>query len=192
MSLLDRIKERASPDLSDDELTKMIAAIVGEIDARLGPVGPVTVELGDPTDPDTTYARTLRLQPPILASQPVTITERDPGNSGDASTATILQAADYRILHEGRTLQRLNSGPNPREFWAALVTVAYTPTGAPQVSRDDAVLKIMILDLSYRGMIKSEKAGDYQWQGSLSSDSYTSERASIIDGLQQRSGMVLA
>lgn len=192
MSLLDRVKERASPDMSDGELTTMIAAITGEIDAQLGPVGQITKELGDPTDPHTSHARTLRLQPPALAGAAITITERDPGNSGDATSATILQAADYRILHDGRTLQRLNTGPNARDYWAPLVTVAYTPAGAPQVARDDAVIKIMMLDLSYRGLIKSERAGDYQWQGSVASDSYTAERAAIIASLQQRSGMVLA
>jgi hypothetical protein len=192
MALLDRVKERASPDLSDVELTAMIVAIVAEIDAGLGPAGPVTVELGDPSDPDTRFARTLRLQPPADTSQAITITERDPANSGDASTATILQAADYRILHDGRTLQRLNTGPNARDYWAPLVTAAYTPKGITQAARDEAVIKLMMIDLSYRGLIKAEKAGDYQWQGSLSSESYAAERANILEGLQQRSGLVLA
>lgn len=189
MALLDRVKERAAPDLSDAELNAMIAAIVAEIDARLGPVGPISVELGDATEPGTSHARTLRLARPILAGQPVTVTERDPGNSGDAIAATILQAADYRILHEGRTLQRLNSGPNARDHWAPLVTVEYTPTGTPQAARDDAVIKLMILDLSYRGALKSEKAGDYQF--TLGGDP-AAERAAILEGLQQRSGLVLA
>lgn len=192
MNLLDRVKERASPDMSDGELTSMIAAITGEIDAQLGPVGQITKELGDPTDPHTAHARTLRLQPPALAGAAITITERDPGNSGDTTSATILQAADFRILHDGRTLQRLNTGPNARDYWAPLVTVVYTAAGAPQVARDDVVIKIMMLDLSYRGLIKSERAGDYQWQGSVASDSYTAERAAIIASLQKRSGMVFA
>lgn len=192
MSLLDRIKERASPDMSDDELETMANAISAEIDARLGPVGPVTVELGDPTDPDTRYLRTLRLARPAMAGQPVTISERDPGNSGNAADATLLQAADFRILHEGRTLQRLSTGPNPRDYWAPLVSVTYTPAGTPQAARDEAVIRLMILDLSYRGIIKSERAGDYQWQGSVSADSYSNEREAIFAGLQQRSGMVMA
>lgn len=189
MSLLDRVKERASPDMSDDELTSMITAIIGDIDTRLGPVGPLTVELGDPTDPDTAYRRTLRLQPPALAGEAITITERDPGNSGDATTATILQAADYRILHEGRTLQRLNTGPNASDYWAPLVTVTYTPAGTPQAARDEAAIKMMMVDLSYRGGLKSERAGDYQF--TLSGDPVT-DRNAILDSLQQRGGMVMA
>lgn len=189
MSLLDRVKERASPDMSDDELAAMITAISGEIDARLGPVGPLTVELGDATDPHSAGRRTLRLQPPALAGEPITITERDPGNSGEPSTATILQAADYRILHDGRTLQRLNSGPNASNYWAPLVTVAYTPAGTPQVARDEALIKMMMVDLSYRGGLKSERAGDYQF--TLSGDP-VADRNAILDSLQQRSGMVMA
>jgi hypothetical protein len=192
MSLLDRIKERVAPDISDDEIEVMIIAISAEIDARLGPVGPVTVELGDPTDPATRYQRTLRLQPAALSGAPISITELDPGNSGEPSAATILQPADYRILHEGRTLQRLNSGLNPRDFWAPLVSVAYTPAGTPQEARDEAVIKLIALDLSYRGAIKMERAGDYQWQANLAADSYMTERNNIVDSLQQRSGMVLA
>lgn len=189
MSLIDRIKERASPDLSDDELEAMATAIVQEIDARLGPVGPITVELGDPTDPATAYLRTLRLARPAIAGQPMTVSERDPANSGAAGDATILQAADYRILHEGRTLQRLNNGPNPREYWAPLVSVTYTPAGTPQAARDEAAIRLMILDLGYRGLIKSERAGDYQW---TAGDSHAAEREAIFAGLQQRSGMVMA
>ena len=189
MSLLDRIKERASPDLSDDELTAMINAIVEDMDARLGTVGPVTVELGDPTDPDTRYRRTLRLQRPALTSEAITITEREPGNSGDASAATVLQAADYRILHEGRTLQRLNSGPNGRDYWAPLVTVTYTAAGTAQAARDEAVIKVMMIDLSYRGGLKSERAGDYQF--TLSGDPIA-DRNAVLDSLKQVSGMVLA
>ena len=189
MSLLDRVKERASPDMSDDELTSMIAAITGEIDARLGPVGQITKELGDPTDPHTASRRTLRLQPPAQAGEAIVITERDPGNSGDTTSATILQAADYRVLHDGRTLQRLNSGPNARDFWAPLVRVVYTPAGTPQVARDEAIIKIMMIDLSYRGSLKSERAGDYQF--TLSGDA-VADRNAILDSLQQRGGMVLA
>lgn len=189
MSLLDRVKERASPDMSDDELDAMITAIVAEIDARLGPAGPVSVELGDPVDPDTRYRRTLRLQPPADTAQAITVTERDPANSGAASSATILQAADYRVLHDGRTLQRLNSGPNGRDYWAPLVTVAYTPKGIPQASRDEAVIKLMMLDLSYRGALKSERAGDYQF---TLGDDVSAQREAILASLNAPTGMVLA
>src|SRR3546814_19248344 len=80
MALLDRVKERCGSDLSDTELSSMIDAIVGELDARLGPVGPVTVELGDPADPHSRFHRTLRVLPPIDAEAELTIVDLDPGH----------------------------------------------------------------------------------------------------------------
>lgn len=191
MALIDRIKERTGTDLSDAELNAMIASIAAELDARLGPVGPVTIELGDPTDPDARTNETLRLSRPIGAGA-VTVTEIEPGNSGAAGDELVLDASDYRVLHGGRTLQRLTTGPNGRRYWAPLVRLTYTPTGAPQSGRDEATIKLVQLDLSYRGLIKSERAGDYQWQGSVSADSYAAERESIFAALAQARGMVMA
>ncbi len=42
----------------------MIDAIAADLVARHGPVGPIAVELGDPTDPDSRFKRTLRLNRP--------------------------------------------------------------------------------------------------------------------------------
>src|SRR3546814_18134539 len=80
MALLDRVKERCGSDLSDTELSSMIDAIVGELDARLGPVGAVTVELGDPDDPHSRFHRPRRVLPPIDAAAELTIVELHPGN----------------------------------------------------------------------------------------------------------------
>src|SRR3546814_11229035 len=106
MALLDRVKERCGSDLSDTELSSMIDAIVGELDARLGPVGPVTVELGDPDDPHSRFHRTLRVLPPIDAAAELTIVELDPGNSGAEAAERTLEPSDYRLLHAGRAIQR--------------------------------------------------------------------------------------
>jgi hypothetical protein len=191
MSLLDRIKERASPDMSDDELNAMIAGIVAEISARVGPVGTVTAHLGDLSAPEDANFRTLKLNLPADLTQPIVVAECNPGNSGAAAAQLLLTAADFRILHGGRTLQRLNSGPNPAEFWAPSVTATYTATGPAQAQRDEIVIKLMLIDLSYKGLLKSERAGDYQWTGST--DSYTGERDALLSGLGNPSGgMVFA
>ena len=195
MSLLDRVKTRTGSDMPDSELQAMIDAIMAEIAARFGPAGATTLELGDPTDPSSSALRTLRLAKPIDTALAVTVTEISPGNSGDAASETVLAAADYRILHGGRTLQRLVSGPNGASFWAPLVRVSYTPIGAGSdglALRDEAAIKLITLDLSYRGLIKSERAGDYQWQGSASSDSFSAEREAILAGLEGPGGLVLA
>lgn len=194
MALLDRVRTRTGSDLPDSELTAMIDAISAELAARHGPVGQLTVDLGDPADPDSRFLRTLRLTLPADGGQAVTITERDPGNSGDAGAATVLDVSDYRLLNGGRTLQRLNTGVHGRVYWAPLVSVTYTPIGAAsqQAARDEAVIRLMLLDLSYRGLIKSETAGDYQW--SADPAGYAAQREAILAGLEaaQGGGMVMA
>lgn len=189
--LLDRVKERTGSDLSDAELQAMIDGIAEELDTRFGPAGEITVEKGDPTDPDTPFLRTLMLDRPIDTGEPVTIAEIFPANSGDAPAEIELDATDYRILHDGRTLQRLTTGTNGATHWAAFIRLTYTPKGEA-AARDEATIKLIQLDLSYRGLIKAEKAGDYQWQGSLSADSYGKEREAIFEGLAGRRGMVMA
>ncbi|SCW61736.1 hypothetical protein SAMN02927924_01691 [Sphingobium faniae] len=188
MALLDRVKLRTGSDLPDSELQAMIDAITADMDARFGPAGPISVELGDPTDPCSRALRTLRLVRPLDDSQPVEIVEIDPSNSGLPDNEIQLAASDYAVLHGGRTLQRLTGGPNGRSFWAPMVRATYTPAGE-QAARDEAVIKLMQLDLSYRGGLKSERAGDYQY--TLSGD-VAAEREAIFGALAQRRGTVMA
>lgn len=190
MALIDRVKTRTGSDLPDGELQDMIDAISVELDTRFGAAGPITVELGDLSDPDSRFRRTLRVARPIDLNAPMTIVESDPGNSG-GDGETVLAPGDYRIRHEGRTLQRLALGPNGREYWAPLVALTYTPAGE-QPARDEVTIKLVQIDMSYRGLLKSERAGDYQWQGSVSSDSYAAEREGILKSLADRRGMVMA
>jgi hypothetical protein len=173
-ALLDRVKLRLPTDLPDAELLAMIDAIAAELDARFGAAGAITVELGDPLTPGDRLFPTLRLI--------------DPGNTGLASHETVLDAADFRVLHGGRTLQRLTGGPNARTHWAPLVRVAYTPVGLA-AARDEVTIKLIALDLSYRGSIRSERAGDYQI--TLSGDMGT-DREAILRTLEDRRGMVMA
>jgi len=188
MALIDRVKERTGSDLSDTELQAMIDGITAEIEARFGPAGPITVEFGDLGDPNSRFRRTLRLVRPIDTAEALTIVEIDPGNSGLAASEAELAADDYRVLHGGRTLQRLTGGANGRSYWAPLVRVTYTPIGE-QAAREEATIKLMQLDLSYRGGLKSERAGDYSF--TLGGD-IAAERERIFESLAQRRGMVMA
>lgn len=188
MALLDRVKTRSGSDLPDEELQAMLDGILDDMDVRFGPAGPITVSLGDITDPSSRNLISLRLARPLDEAQPVTMIEVDPGNSGDASAQQELVASDYRVLHGGRTLLWLSSGPNARLFWAPLVIVTYTPKGE-QGARDEAAIKLMMLDLSYRGGLKSERAGDYQF--TLSGDP-VADREAIFASLDQRRGMLMA
>lgn len=188
MALLDRVKLRVSTDLPDGELTAMIAGITAELDARFGAAGAVTVELGDPLDPASCLVKTLRLNRPADIGQPITVTEIDPGNTGLAADETLMAPGDFRVLHGGRTLQRLTGGPNSRTHWAPLVRVTYTPVGLA-AAREEVTIKLIALDLSYRGALRSERAGDYQF--TLSGD-MAADREAILQTLEDRRGMVMA
>lgn len=187
-ALLDRVKLRLPIDLPDNELLTMIVNIEAELDARFGVAGAITVELGDPLAPADRLVSTLRLLRPADIGLPITITEIDPGNTGLAAHETELGGADFRILHGGRTLQRLTGGPNARTHWAPLVRVEYTPLGLA-AARDEVAIKLIALDLSYRGALRSEKAGDYAV--TLSGD-MAADREAILRTLQDRGGMVMA
>lgn len=187
-ALLDRVKLRLQTDLPDSELLVMIDAIAAELDARFGAAGAITVDLGDPADPANRLKTTLRLLRPADIGLPITITEIDPGNTGLAAHETELAGADFRVLHGGRTLQRLTGGPNARTHWAPLVRVEYTPIGLA-AARDEVTIKLIALDLSYRGALRSERAGDYQV--TLSGD-MAADREAILRTLQDRGGMVMA
>lgn len=188
MALLDRVKERTGSDLSDSELQAMIDAITEELAARFGPDGAITITRGDLSDPDSRFNRSLRVHRPIDTGETITITETDPGNSGDASADTVLSADDYAVVHGGRTLLRLPTGTNGRTYWAPLVTIAYTPIGET-AAREEATINLMQLDLSYRGGLKSERAGDYSF--TLSGDQMA-DREAIFATLAQRQGMVMS
>lgn len=193
MALLDRVKERTGADLSDTELTAMITSITAEIDAIHGAAsGAIDVTLGDP-DTEERWQKSLTLARPIDTAQPVTIVEIEPVDSGLTGSRVTLDSTDYRVLHAGRTLQRLVSGTHGQSYWAPLVELTYTPVAlVPQSMRDETVIKIIQLDLSYRGLIKSERAGDYQWSGSLASDSYQVERQNLINALAGPDRLVMA
>jgi hypothetical protein len=187
VALLDRVRERTGSDLSDTELSAMIAAAQAEIAARFGADGEITVALGDLADPGSRFRRTLRLHRPLDTGEAVTITETEPGNSGDASADTVLSANDYSVLHGGRTLLRLTGGDNGSAYWAPLVTVTYTPIGEA-AAREEATIKLVALDLSFRGGLKSERAGDYSF--TLSEDQ-AAQREAIFEGLAQGRAMVM-
>ena len=188
MALIDRVRERTGSDLSDTELQAMIDAIAAEISARFGPAGEIAIELGDLDDPHSRGRRTLRLSRPIDTAETIAITEIDPHHTGDASAETVLSADDYRVLHGGHTIERLAGGTNGREYWAPLTKVTYTPSDVNSAARDEATIRLMALDLSERGLLKSERAGDY----SYTLGDAKAEREKILASLAARSGMVLA
>lgn len=190
MALLDRVKVRTGADLSDTELGAMIDGITAEIEARFGAAGEITVMLGDPLESQRAFPM-LKLVRPIDEAEDLEVVELDPADTGSAAAEITLDPADYRVLHGGRTLQRLTGGPNGQNFWAPMVRLTYTPLGS-QAARDEVIIKIMQLDLGYRGLIKSERAGDYQWSGSVAADSYVAERENLLASLASGNRLVMS
>lgn len=193
MTLIDRIRTRTGTDLPDDELQAMIAVLAAEIDSRFGAAWPITVDFGDPADPATAGLRSLHLQRPADSTQPITVIEIDPGNSAGANERE-LATDDFRLLHGGRTLQRLISGTHPAPRWAPMVRITYTAQGST-AARDEAVIRLIALDMQTgRGAVKSERAGDYSWTAASEAER-AEARAAVFEwlaGSLGRSGFSLA
>jgi len=183
--LLDRVKERIETDLSDSELQAMIDEVAAEIERRYGPNAPITVHLGD----DSTAAgdrRFLTLARPLDTGQAATAVEIAPPGAGQPSARTTLDAADWRVLHGGRTLERLIDGPNGRRFWAPLVELTYTPVSDAS-QRDEVAIQVVQLEIQARGL-DSERAGD--WQAAYPDLART--REALFAGLAPRRGLAAA
>ena len=185
MALLDRVKERIETDLSDGELQAMIDEAVAEIERRFGPNAQITVHLGE----DRTLAadrRFLTLARPLDTGQAATAVEIEPPGAGDAGARTTLDAADWRVLHGGRTIERLSDGPNGRRFWAPLVELTYTPV-SDALQRDEVAIQVAQLEIQARGL-DSERAGD--WQAAY--PDLAQKRETLIAGLAPRRGLGMA
>lgn len=185
MALLDRVKARVETDLSDSELQAIIDANVAEIERRFGAIAEFS-HIAEGDRDVLGQGRLLTIPRPIDTGQPITVVETACDDS-----ETTLDAGDYRVLHGGRSLERLRSGPNARDEWASLVTVTYTPV-SDQAERDEVTIALVQLDLSYRGLDKQESAGDYSRAGSVTADAYPAEREALLQRLAPRRGLMVA
>lgn len=177
MPLLDRLKERIeTTDMTDGELTSVLASSTEDITDRFGAEGQITVTLEGRT-------RRLDLVRPadLESSAGIAIVEfRTPSDEG-----TSLEDDDFRIWHGGRQLERLATGTNGRIHWGARVEITYEPVAETE-RRDEATLKLAILSLQYTGLI-SEQIGDER----LTPAKYEEQREAILATLQPRAGLFL-
>ncbi len=173
MAILDRVKERIETDLSDAELTALIAEATDEILSRFGPSssGTITVLM---------EGERLFLIPNRPVASVTTVTEKD----GD--TDTVLAATDWRLWDRGRSVQRLSTGPNARTLWGPVVELVYTPE-AEDTLRDEVTIKLVQLAVEFRGL-KSEKVGDF----SATYEDYSKARADVMNILMPRRGLAMA
>ena len=185
MALLDRLKVRVETDLTDLELQAMIDETVGEIEARFG----ANAEIVETLDGNRSFLSLHRL---IDETETIVVVEIEPANTGASANETTLASNDYRIRHGGRIVERLTDGTNGRiDGWAPLVRMTYTPI-SDQIQRDEVVIKVVHLSLTYQGLNKQERAGDHSRGGSVTADAFTKERDILISGLAPRGRLVMA
>ena len=184
MALLDRLKERVESDLSDTELALMLDEALTTIEDLFGPpadpIFPVSVTVGGRT-------RTISLPRPMDASYPATITERYGayGYEWDydydwTNSVVVLDPTDYKVHHNGRTLERLASGLNARGWWASQVQVDYVPVNDNN-TRQEIAIKLVQLDLRYNGT-NGTTVGDVR----ESPLTYATERRRLLKVAQPR------
>lgn len=165
-------------DLSDTELQLMIDEATSEIVRRFGgsvvepgsvdDVEPVTVTLpgGDAS---------LFLNPPAMAEDLEVI-------EIDSEVETTLDAGDFRVWHGGRRLERLSTGTTPRARWGGLVTLTYFPVDDTN-QRNEVAIKLVLLSMTYQGLVKGDRSGDVSSYGSMTAASYTEERELLLNTL---------
>ncbi len=184
MSILYRLKGRVETDILDVELQNMIDAEIAEINDRFGDIVEITIlEEG--------RRHFIGLHRRIDESQTIAIVEINPANTGAAANRTTMAADDYRITNGGRTIQRLIDGTNGKDLWSPLVEFTYTPV-SDQTRRDETVIKLVQLSLTYHGLDKQESVGDFSRTGSVTADAYDKEREVLINRLQPRGLLVMA
>lgn len=93
--------------------------------------------------------------------------------------ATVLLAAnDYRILNNGRMVERLSSGTNPRSTWGERVVLVYS--SSDQTARRTRVeIDLVRLAAKYEAL-KSEQIGDY----GATHQEYRRERDALLSVLR--------
>lgn len=161
------LREHLETDLPDEALLRIVTAEEAEIIRRYG---------AHATAAETLPGNGEWLILERTATSITTVTEID------ADVTTVLAANDYRLC-QGRQMERLHTGANPRSFWAPLVTVAYVPVDMT-AQRKLALVQLATLAAKYTAM-KSESVGGGDYSGT--SLDYTIERERLLRSLAGRS-----
>lgn len=180
MAILDQVRARVETDLLDPDLVALITDAQNEIRSRFGPDRSedplvVTVDGGEIL---------VDLQRPLDEAEDFAVVEYV-GSAFSGGTTTTLDPSDFRVLHRGRILQRLGTGPNSRTYWGDRVTITYQPVD-DQAQRDEVVIKLVKLALEYEGLA-TLRAGDVSAQPL----DYRRERERLLSTLAPRPGLTL-
>lgn len=169
------LREHVETDLAESALQRLIDDADQAVVDRFGPHGSATETVTDDIDADPLGVYVFLGRAASAIASVVEYTS--------ASVSRTLAASDYRLVHGGKTLQRLTTGTTPATVWGYRVVVEYYPSTADNPRRRRIVIDLCKLTLTYGGYIKSERAGDYQSSSSLTPDAYQRERERLMSEL---------
>lgn len=97
-----------------------------------------------------------------------------------------LDAGDYRLLSDGVSLRRLNTGTTPATYWAGPVEITSTAVDDDAL-RQSLQLQLVSLFLNHHPGITSQWIGDWREEfQSAANWSYATERQALLDTLRSR------
>lgn len=103
---------------------------------------------------------------------------------GDTLTEYSLDATDYALRADGRTVERLNTGLNPWSEWRGTVAVAYVPADQT-ATRKRVELDLVRLALQYRAVSSQGVGGQ-----NISHVDYNAEREKLLAVLTHRGNLI--
>ncbi|MCQ4575414.1 MAG: hypothetical protein NOU37_09250 [Candidatus Brocadiales bacterium] len=157
------VRQHIDTDLVDAALQRLIDAAEEDIDTHFGSVTSQLDELLGNGGKHLWPTRPIKTVSSIVETV--------------GTTDTTLASDDYKLLHGGRQIERLNTGTNARNSWGDRTKIQYTPEDETK-KRKGILIKLVKLEVEYNGL-SSERAGDYQ----SSSLDYEGERKKILGGL---------
>lgn len=166
---LAQMREHVETDLVDAAMQRLIDGADAEIVSRFGE---------HVTQDDTLDGEVEFIYPTRAVTGTPTITEIDDNDifNGDP-VETLLVAADFKIRQNGRQIERLNSGPNPRQVWTSRVNITYVPK-ADTEKRILATINLVRHEVVYNVQI-SEGIGDQK----TTQREYNKEKQAILETL---------
>lgn len=167
------VQEYLETDLTNAQIDDLIADADRLI---VRAYGPHTAD-GDVTEQDRGLSRRLHFDRPFGAI--VEVVEYD-----SRDEPLTLAVDDFRVWDDGFTLERLDTGTNPRTFWNVRVDVTGTPAD------DDGIRKRVTLDLCRLSAEWDSQSTSRRGDFSTSSSDYEGQRDAILARCSSGSGLV--
>ncbi len=165
---VDEVRDSIETDLVDGALELVVDAADAEIIRRLGPLA---------TQPETQEGGSRYLHLARAASAIVSISERYMVH-GMGFTTLALVDSDWRLLPDGRKVERLTTGTNPSSVFQGEVSLVATPLDTT-AERSLLLINLVKLELGYTGHLV-QSSGDIRVQ---SLENYADAKAALFRSL---------